>query len=154
MCLAGGFLLIKNIWGWECRSYLAVVVVNVLTLISPVWYMLRESLGETALHIMQSAEDLGDTFAAGFRKCLCPLMLPAMLSAWLVSYIILSDDFLTTQFVGGGGVVNAQTYIYAVGASSIGDMLGFCLCSICASGLLVGMFLLVRKLLLKYSLKQ
>lgn len=60
----------------------------------------------------QAAMDLYATPWEAFRLVLLPLMVPGILSGFLLAFIISLDDFLITNFVKGAGVETLPTAIF------------------------------------------
>ena len=60
----------------------------------------------------QVARDLYATPGQTFRLVLFPMMLPGILSGFLLAFIISLDDFIITNFVKGAGVETLPTAIF------------------------------------------
>ncbi|SDL24072.1 ABC transporter permease [Aliiruegeria lutimaris] len=60
----------------------------------------------------QAAMDLYATPWEAFRLVLLPLMVPGILSGFLLAFIISLDDFLITNFVKGAGIETLPTAIF------------------------------------------
>ncbi|MBR9862682.1 MAG: ABC transporter permease [Rhodobacteraceae bacterium] len=60
----------------------------------------------------QAAQDLYATKRQAFTKILLPLMLPGIISGFLLAFIISLDDFIITNFVKGAGVETLPTAIF------------------------------------------
>jgi len=60
----------------------------------------------------QAAMDLYATRAKAFTRVLLPLMMPGILSGWLLAFIVSLDDFIITNFVKGAGVETLPTAIF------------------------------------------
>jgi len=60
----------------------------------------------------QAARDLYATRWQGFRLILLPLMMPGLISGWLLAFIISLDDFIITNFVKGAGMETLPTAIF------------------------------------------
>lgn len=60
----------------------------------------------------QAALDLYATRWQAFRRVLLPLMLPGVISGFLLAFIISLDDFIITNFVKGAGVETLPTAIF------------------------------------------
>lgn len=60
----------------------------------------------------QAAMDLYATPREAFQLVLLPLMMPGILSGFLLAFIISLDDFLITNFVKGAGVETLPTAIF------------------------------------------
>jgi spermidine/putrescine transport system permease protein len=60
----------------------------------------------------QAARDLYASRAQAFRLILLPLMMPGILSGFLLAFIISLDDFIITNFVKGAGMETLPTAIF------------------------------------------
>ena len=60
----------------------------------------------------QAAQDLYATKLKAFTKILLPLMMPGIISGFLLAFIISLDDFIITNFVKGAGVETLPTAIF------------------------------------------
>jgi spermidine/putrescine transport system permease protein len=60
----------------------------------------------------QAARDLYATRAQAFRLILLPLMMPGIISGFLLAFIISLDDFIITNFVKGAGMETLPTAIF------------------------------------------
>lgn len=60
----------------------------------------------------QAAQDLYATRRQAFTRVLLPLMMPGIVSGFLLAFIISLDDFIITNFVKGAGVETLPTAIF------------------------------------------
>ena len=60
----------------------------------------------------QAARDLYASRAQAFRLILLPLMMPGIISGYLLAFIISLDDFIITNFVKGAGMETLPTAIF------------------------------------------
>ncbi|MFY0620234.1 MAG: ABC transporter permease [Pelagimonas sp.] len=60
----------------------------------------------------QAALDLYATKRQAFAKILMPLMMPGIISGFLLAFIVSLDDFIITNFVKGAGVETLPTAIF------------------------------------------
>lgn len=60
----------------------------------------------------QAAQDLYATKRQAFTRILLPLMMPGIISGFLLAFIISLDDFIITNFVKGAGVETLPTAIF------------------------------------------
>ena len=60
----------------------------------------------------QAAIDLYATRRQAFTKILLPLMMPGIISGFLLAFIVSLDDFIITNFVKGAGVETLPTAIF------------------------------------------
>jgi spermidine/putrescine transport system permease protein len=59
-----------------------------------------------------AARDLYATRAQAFRLVLLPLMMPGIVSGYLLAFIVSLDDFIITNFVKGAGMETLPTAIF------------------------------------------
>jgi spermidine/putrescine transport system permease protein len=60
----------------------------------------------------QAALDLYATKRQAFTRILLPLMMPGIISGFLLAFIVSLDDFIITNFVKGAGVETLPTAIF------------------------------------------
>ncbi|MEY8840633.1 ABC transporter permease [Cribrihabitans sp. XS_ASV171] len=60
----------------------------------------------------QAAQDLYATRRQAFTRILLPLMMPGIVSGFILAFIISLDDFIITNFVKGAGVETLPTAIF------------------------------------------
>ncbi|EBA15427.1 probable permease of ABC transporter [Roseobacter sp. SK209-2-6] len=60
----------------------------------------------------QAAMDLYATKRQAFTKILLPLMMPGIISGFILAFIVSLDDFIITNFVKGAGVETLPTAIF------------------------------------------
>lgn len=59
----------------------------------------------------EAAYDLGETSASTFRLIVLPLVMPGIISSFLICFTISIDEFIMSSFLGGSEVV-LSTYIF------------------------------------------
>ncbi|MDX2194402.1 MAG: ABC transporter permease [Gemmatimonadales bacterium] len=62
----------------------------------------------------EAAMSLGADELATFRRVTLPLLAPAVLSAWLLAFVLSVDDFVITFFVAGPGTTTLPLLVYAM----------------------------------------
>ena len=94
------------------RGYLTILIAHVAFCI-PFAYMpiqaRMQGIEDTFEH---AAMDLYATRAQAFRRVLFPMMLPGVVSGFLLAFIVSLDDFIITNFVKGAGVETLPTAIF------------------------------------------
>jgi spermidine/putrescine transport system permease protein len=60
----------------------------------------------------QAAQDLYATKRQAFTRILLPMMIPGIISGYLLAFIVSLDDFIITNFVKGAGVETLPTAIF------------------------------------------
>lgn len=66
-----------------------------------------------------AAQDLYSTRFEAFRLILVPLMIPGIISGFLLAFIISLDDYIITSFVKGAGIETLPTAIYGAAKTGI-----------------------------------
>jgi putrescine transport system permease protein len=100
-----------------------------------------ESLEEAAL-------DLGARPATVFRRITLPLIAPALLSGWLLSFTLSWDDVVISQFVAGPGSSTLPMVIFSkvrLGVSPDVNALATLMVLIVAVGVVSSSWLLARR---------
>lgn len=64
--------------------------------------------------LFEAARDLGATPWLTFRRVTLPLILPALVAGFLMSFTLSIDDFVITFFVAGVGVTTLPLQIYSM----------------------------------------
>ncbi|MEN9324654.1 MAG: hypothetical protein RL414_408 [Actinomycetota bacterium] len=75
---------------------------------------IRGRLRDLDEYIFEAARDLGATPTRTMRKITIPLLIPAIASSGLLSFIISMDDFLTSLFVSGPTTTTLPIYIFGL----------------------------------------
>lgn len=65
-------------------------------------------------HIVEAAQDLGADEFAAFRFIVLPLLMPAILAGWLLSFTLSMDDVIISFFVTGPGFEILPLKIYSM----------------------------------------
>jgi spermidine/putrescine transport system permease protein len=102
---------------------------------------IRSRLRDLDENIFEAARDLGAGSIRVMTKISIPLLVPALLSSGLLSFIISMDDFLTSLFVSGPETTTLPIYIFGLlrlGATPEVNVIAALLLIIPTLGLLVG----------------
>ncbi|OGT21944.1 MAG: spermidine/putrescine ABC transporter permease PotC [Gammaproteobacteria bacterium RIFCSPHIGHO2_02_FULL_42_13] len=70
-------------------------------------------LKDTNKHLFEAARDLGATELTVFWRIILPLMVPAIISGWLLSFTLSIDDVIISFFVTGSDFQILPLYIYS-----------------------------------------
>lgn len=82
----------------------------------PLLYLRFSSLDKA---LIEGSLDLGATITQTFRKIVLPLLMPAILTAGLLTFIISFDDFVLSYFCAGSSAQTLSLYILAMLRSGI-----------------------------------
>jgi len=109
--LAVATLIFFNSIGFT-RGYLTILVAHVAFCIPFAYLPIQARMQGIEASYEQAAMDLYATRAQAFRRVLLPLMMPGIISGFLLAFIVSLDDFIITNFVKGAGVETLPTAIF------------------------------------------
>ncbi|MGI9305785.1 MAG: ABC transporter permease [Gammaproteobacteria bacterium] len=94
------------------RGYLTILVAHIVFCIPFAYMPVAARLQGIEPDFEQAATDLYANGARAFRYVLMPLLMPGIVSGFLLAFIISLDDFIITSFVKGAGVETLPTAIF------------------------------------------
>ncbi|CZF85843.1 ABC transporter permease [Grimontia marina] len=104
-------LIFFNSIGFE-RGILTILVAHIAFCIPFAYLPIAARMQGIESSYEQAAMDLYATRRQAFTRILLPLMAPAIISGFLLAFIISLDDFIITNFVKGAGVETLPTAIF------------------------------------------
>jgi spermidine/putrescine transport system permease protein len=93
-------------------GYLTILIAHITFCIPFAYLPIAARLQGIEETYEQAARDLYATRAQAFRLILLPLMMPGIISGFLLAFIISLDDFIITNFVKGAGMETLPTAIF------------------------------------------
>jgi spermidine/putrescine transport system permease protein len=93
-------------------GYLTILIAHITFCIPFAYLPIAARLQGIEATYEQAARDLYATRAQAFRLILLPLMMPGIVSGYLLAFIISLDDFIITNFVKGAGMETLPTAIF------------------------------------------
>ena len=94
------------------RGFLTILVAHIAFCIPFAYLPIQARMQGIEDTYEQAAMDLYATKAQAFRRVLLPLMMPGIISGFLLAFIVSLDDFIITNFVKGAGVETLPTAIF------------------------------------------
>jgi len=94
------------------RGYLTILVAHIAFCIPFAYMPIAARMQGIEDTFEQAALDLYATKRQAFTKILLPMMMPGIISGFLLAFIISLDDFIITNFVKGAGVETLPTAIF------------------------------------------
>lgn len=94
------------------RGYLTILAAHIAFCIPFAYLPISARMQGIEDTYEQAAMDLYATRAQAFRRILLPLMMPGIISGFLLAFIVSLDDFIITNFVKGAGVETLPTAIF------------------------------------------
>ncbi len=104
-------LIFFNAIGFE-RGYLTILIAHIAFCIPFAYLPISARMSGIEDSYEQAAMDLYATKAQAFRRILLPLMMPGIISGFLLAFIVSLDDFIITNFVKGAGIETLPTAIF------------------------------------------
>jgi spermidine/putrescine transport system permease protein len=94
------------------RGYLSILVAHIAFCIPFAYLPISARMQGIEDTYEQAAMDLYATKRRAFTKILLPLMMPGIISGYLLAFIVSLDDFIITNFVKGAGIETLPTAIF------------------------------------------
>jgi spermidine/putrescine transport system permease protein len=95
-------------------GFVSILVAHITFSIGFVAVIVRARLAGMDESIFEAARDLGASPWLTFRRITLPLILPALVAGFLMSFTLSIDDFVITFFVAGVGVTTLPLQIYSM----------------------------------------
>ena len=95
-------------------GFFSILIAHITFSIGFVAVIVRARLAGMEESLFEAARDLGATPWATFRRITLPLILPALVAGFLMSFTLSIDDFVITFFVAGVGVTTLPLQIYSM----------------------------------------
>jgi spermidine/putrescine transport system permease protein len=93
-------------------GYLTILLAHIVFCIPFAYLPIAARLHGIEAVYEQAARDLYATRGQAFRLILLPLLMPGIVSGYLLAFIISLDDFIITNFVKGAGMETLPTAIF------------------------------------------
>ena len=97
--------------GFE-RGYLTILVAHIAFCIPFAYMPIAARMQGIEDTYEQAALDLYATKVQAFKRVLLPLLMPGVISGFILAFIISLDDFIITNFVKGAGIETLPTAIF------------------------------------------
>ncbi len=94
------------------RGYFSIVMAHIVFCIPFAYLPISARLQGIEATYEQAAQDLYASRSQAFWQVLMPLMMPGIISGFLLAFIISLDDFIITNFVKGAGIETLPTAIF------------------------------------------
>jgi putrescine transport system permease protein len=143
------FVAMESIFGWPAgRGELTIILAHATFCMAYVTVVVRSRLGELDLSLEEAAMDLGATPARVFFDITLPIIAPALVSGWLLSFTLSLDDLVIASFVSGPGSSTLPMIIFSkmkLGVSPDINALASVIIGAVAFGVVVATILQLRR---------
>ena len=137
-----------QIMGWPNRGFLTITIAHITFTMAYVTVVVQSRLASFDDSLEEAALDLGARPAKVFFRITVPLILPAILSGWLLAFTLSWDDLVVTQFVSGPGSNTLPMVIFSrvrLGVSPVVNALATIMVLIVALGVVLSAVLMRRQ---------
>ena len=141
------FVSMVQVLGWPHRGFTTIVISHVTFCTAYVTVTVQSRLAAADRSLEEAAMDLGASPARAFLEVTLPIIMPAIISSWLLSFTLSLDDLVISSFVAGPGASTLPMIIYSkvkLGVSpDVNALASLIVCAVGACVLVAG-YLMVR----------
>jgi len=107
------FVGMEQLFGWPHRDIQTIVIAHITFSTAFVSVVVQSRLQGIDVSVEEAAMDLGARPVAVFFLITLPLMIPALVSGWLLAFSLSLDDLVITAFVSGPGSTTLPMVIFS-----------------------------------------
>jgi putrescine transport system permease protein len=108
------FVFLEQLIGWpQGRGFSTIVIAHITFAMAYVTVVVQSRLATFDDSLEEAALDLGARPAKVFFRITLPLILPAILSGWLLAFTLSWDDLVISQFVAGPGSTTLPMVVFS-----------------------------------------
>ena len=107
------FVSLLQTFSWPHRGFITIVLAHVTFCIAYVTVTVRSRLQGADRSLEEAAMDLGSGPTRAFLEITLPLIAPAILASWLLSFTLSLDDLVISSFVAGPATNTLPMLIYS-----------------------------------------
>ena len=141
--------LLRCMFGWQFdRGIVTITIAHITFTMAYVTVVVQSRLAGFDDSLEEAALDLGARPAKVFFRITVPLILPAILSGWLLAFTLSWDDVVITQFVSGPGSSTLPMVIFSrvrLGVNPVVNALATLMVLIVALGVILSAVLMRRQ---------
>jgi putrescine transport system permease protein len=143
------FVAMESVIGWpHGRGELTIIIAHSTFCMAYVTVVVSSRLSDLDLSLEEAAQDLGAVPARVFFDITLPIIAPALISGWLLSFTLSLDDLVIASFVSGPGSNTLPMVIFSkmkLGVSPDINALASLIIGIVALGVIVATFFQLRR---------
>jgi putrescine transport system permease protein len=108
------FISMSNLIGWPTsRGATTITIAHMTFSMAYVVVVVRSRLAGMDQSLEEAAMDLGGRPLAVFFDVTVPMLMPALVSGWLLSFTLSLDDLVISSFVSGPGATTLPMLVFA-----------------------------------------
>jgi putrescine transport system permease protein len=107
------FVSMLQMFSWPHRGFTTIVIAHIAFCTAYVTITVQSRLASADRSLEEAAMDLGSSPAQAFVEVTLPIIAPALISSWLLSFTLSLDDLVISSFVSGPGASTLPMVIYS-----------------------------------------
>jgi putrescine transport system permease protein len=107
------FVSMLQMFSWPHRGFTTIVIAHIAFCTAYVTITVQSRLQSADRSLEEAAMDLGSSPAQAFVEVTLPIIAPALISSWLLSFTLSLDDLVISSFVSGPGASTLPMVIYS-----------------------------------------
>src|SRR6201991_1312116 len=142
------FVSMLQMFSWPHRGFTTIVIAHIAFCTAYVTVTVQSRLQSADRSLEEAAMDLGSSPAQAFVEVTLPIIAPALVSSWLLSFTLSLDDLVISSFVSGPGASTLPMIIFSkmkLGVSPDINALASVIIGIVALGVVVATILQLRR---------
>jgi putrescine transport system permease protein len=143
------FVTMEQLIGWPAGRGMTTIVISHITFtMAFVTIIVQSRLASMDDSLEEAAQDLGARPAKVFFVITLPIILPALLSGWLLAFTLSLDDLVIASFVAGPGSSTLPMVVFSkvrLGVSPDINALATIFVTIVSIGVVISGFMLARQ---------
>ena len=142
------FIAMEGLVGWPAgRGMTTVIIAHITFAAAYVAVVVRSRVAGLDRALEEAAMDLGARPITVLRRITLPMLMPGLLSGWLLAFTLSLDDLVIASFVTGPGATTLPMLIFSkvrLGVSPDINALATLIVAVVASGVLLSGWIMLR----------
>jgi putrescine transport system permease protein len=107
------FIALNGMIGWPTRGFTTITLAHITFSLSYVTVVVQSRLASMDRAVEEAAMDLGSKPLRVLFDVTLPIIAPAIIAGWLLSFTLSLDDVVITAFTNGPGSTTLPLYIFS-----------------------------------------
>lgn len=107
------FVQMQQLFGWPTRGTLTITIAHITFTMSYIAVVMQSRFSTLDISLVEAAQDLGARPLKVFFVITLPIVLPAIVSGFLLGFTISIDDLVITSFTSGPGANTLPMVIFS-----------------------------------------
>jgi putrescine transport system permease protein len=143
------FVTLEQMFGWpQGRSMTTITIAHITLTMAYVTVIMQARISQLDRSLEEAAMDLGATPLRVFFAITVPIVSPALVSGWLLSFTISLDDLVIANFTAGPGSTTLPMVIFSkmrLGVSPDINALATVMVTLVATGVVIAGIVMARR---------